>query len=354
VAEEARNAQEAAESKYNEDVAESKKPSKYVMPPQTSLVSEYEQAEAKAHRAARHHHHHRHGHHNSSMLSPNKGGGAASPSPMNGGGYNMLSESKLTDDDWLPEESKHDLIERAKVTYDKHQGKRHHCWVLVRGGKRSMEGFKFIEPSTGMIYDTSEPSPYGEITAIFNDQNYFVKLPKSANRGVKSSSSDQQQQQSFDTLNHTIWECVFVDPAKLLEEKELLKEHLADMGLSEPNSPNTASIGSGEMSPKSAIPQPITPLPVINANAPATNVPLATGMGSGAGAGPNGSPQQQQYHHHHHHHHHSDFIAHDDRDNILDLPPPWVGKLAINRAALSMKYPPTGSRTVIYFKCKVN
>jgi hypothetical protein len=38
---------------------------------------------------------------------------------------------------------------------------------------------------------------------------------------------------------------------------------------------------------------------------------------------------------------------------MLDLPPSWVGALRVDRLSLSLKYPPTGSRTNVYFKCKL-
>mmetsp|Transcript_16362 Transcript_16362/g.19352 ORF Transcript_16362/g.19352 Transcript_16362/m.19352 type:complete len:927 (+) Transcript_16362:60-2840(+) len=318
-----------AEAKYNQEQAESAKPSKYLMPPQASLVSAYEQAEAKLHRANRHHSNHGHGHHHRHSS-------------------HHRSEAKaLNDSDWLPLEVKEEWMEsEEKETgeqgeqVDPLNGKRHHCWVLVRGGKRNVEGFKFIEPSTGMIYEAND-SPHGEVFAIFNDQNYFVKLPSLSSSsssaslsqsGESSKETDEMRRRvephenSFDTLNRTQWECVFVDPAKLLEEKELLKENMDD---GEPGSP------------LSAIPSPPPTM-----NEPSS--PTASSKGGGGSSPKNshaGALKTQLMA--------NDFVAHDDRDNILDLPPSWVGKLSFNNGVLSLKYPPMGSRTVIYRKCKL-
>ena len=35
---------------------------------------------------------------------------------------------------------------------DPYAGRRIHCWVLVKAGKRNVEKHIFIEPSTGRIY----------------------------------------------------------------------------------------------------------------------------------------------------------------------------------------------------------
>lgn len=42
-----------------------------------------------------------------------------------------------------------------------------------------------------------------------------------------------------------------------------------------------------------------------------------------------------------------------DTENILDMPPSWVRKLSITRSSFKLKYPPTGQRTILYHKCKL-
>ena len=39
--------------------------------------------------------------------------------------------------------------------------------------------------------------------------------------------------------------------------------------------------------------------------------------------------------------------------NILDIPPSWVAKLVLDRSLLKLKYPPSGQRTIIYLRSKM-
>ena len=84
-----------------------------------------------------------------------------------------------------------------------------HCWVLVRGGKRDREGFSFVEPSTGQIFPTTA-SPYLSVDAIWNARNYFVNM----------QSAETVSQMSFDTLDSSAWEYVFIDPADQVAARE--------------------------------------------------------------------------------------------------------------------------------------
>jgi hypothetical protein len=61
------------------------------------------------------------------------------------------------------------------LTPDLFLGKRIHCWVLLKKGKRGVTQDKFIEPSTGKIYDTKN-SPYLLVDAIFNHTNFFIHM----------------------------------------------------------------------------------------------------------------------------------------------------------------------------------
>ena len=43
----------------------------------------------------------------------------------------------------------------------------------------------------------------------------------------------------------------------------------------------------------------------------------------------------------------------DDDENVLDMPPSWVGALTVSRTDFALSYPPYGQRTVLYFKAKL-
>ena len=68
-----------------------------------------------------------------------------------------LAAKALTIDDDEPDE----------LTPDLYLGKRLHCWVLLRKGKRNVPQDMFIEPSTGKIFDIKN-SPYLLVDSFFN------------------------------------------------------------------------------------------------------------------------------------------------------------------------------------------
>lgn len=76
-----------------------------------------------------------------------------------------LARKALTIDDDEPDELNPDL----------YLGRRVHCWVLLKKGKMGVTEDKFIEPSTGKIYDIKK-SPYLLVDAVFNNQNFFIQM----------------------------------------------------------------------------------------------------------------------------------------------------------------------------------
>ena len=76
-----------------------------------------------------------------------------------------LAQKALNIDDDEPDE----------LTPDLYLGKRIHCWVYLRKGKRGVTQDVFIEPSTGRIYDIKN-SPYLLIDSIFNHTNFYIHM----------------------------------------------------------------------------------------------------------------------------------------------------------------------------------
>jgi len=58
---------------------------------------------------------------------------------------------------------------------DPYRGRRLHCWILVKRGKRDIKEDFFIEPTTGRHYSIKD-CPYISIEAIFNNQNFWVNM----------------------------------------------------------------------------------------------------------------------------------------------------------------------------------
>lgn len=65
--------------------------------------------------------------------------------------------------------------EPDELNPDLYLGRRVHCWVLLKKGKNGVTEDKFIEPSTGKIYDINR-SPYLLVDAIFNHTNFFIHM----------------------------------------------------------------------------------------------------------------------------------------------------------------------------------
>eukprot|EP00903_Cladosiphon_okamuranus_P016150 g14905.t1 len=201
------------------------------------------------------------------------------------------------------------------------RGQRMHAWVLVRGGKRGVMGMSYVEPTTGAVYPTSA-APYLTVEALFNAKNYWVNMQQ------QQQQEQQPQQQrkegdddtvkgggsgngngdggnrragllSFDLLDGSLWEYVFIDPMQeMLEAAEALDEN-DDLGL-------LAGAGGEE-----------------------DDEEVKAG---GEGGGPATAEAQ--------------------KDSILDIPPSWVRQLNLSRDLMALRYPPRGQRTIMYRRAK--
>mmetsp|Transcript_10574 Transcript_10574/g.24612 ORF Transcript_10574/g.24612 Transcript_10574/m.24612 type:complete len:966 (+) Transcript_10574:92-2989(+) len=336
-------AEAVAQAKAATELDLSAKPTKYLQPAKASLESKFlaeAEADAKAGSTAivghanQHKHSHRH--------------------------HTHADAKQLPVDDWLPDEklaarlAGETLAEPPPTCFEDKDpalfGKRVHAWVLVRGGKRAVDGFVLVEPSTGTCYSDPAEAPYESIEAIWNDKNFHASLQHKV----------PVSEMSFDVQDGTAWEMVFVDPAVLLAEKEALREAMEDeLENGEPMSPGSQASGDGSWASgggamseeqgggKDA--SPGGPQPVEGGEGAArggertaSNVSLGgQGLRSGR-AKPRVDPDRNP-----------SGLAEDDKGtNILDLPPSWVSKLRLDRLHLDLKYPPTGCRTTLYRRCK--
>ncbi|CAD8136523.1 unnamed protein product [Paramecium octaurelia] len=84
---------------------------------------------------------------------------------------------------------------------DYYAGKRIHCWILLKAGKRGVERNLFIEPATGRIYQINE-SPFLTVDAVFNNKNFWINMK------LESKVADL----NFDEMDTSMnWEYVMLD-----------------------------------------------------------------------------------------------------------------------------------------------
>lgn len=73
------------------------------------------------------------------------------------------------------EEMKSDSEDDPSSDEDEFENRRIHCWVLVRKGSRDVEKDRYIEPTTGRVYDVNR-CPYLKIDLIWNHRNLWVNM----------------------------------------------------------------------------------------------------------------------------------------------------------------------------------
>ena len=184
--------------------------------------------------------------------------------------------------------------EAEEMSPDELDGQRFHCWVLVRAGKREMPEDVFVEASTGRVKSTDDPA-YKGVEAVFNNQNYWVDMQRSA----------QVKDMTWDLDNFEKWEFIFLQSAVLAPGGG----GGADDGASPPGSP----LGHREK--------------------PA---------GGDAKAAEDHVTEQGAEEIH-------------DSDHVLDLPPSWVQRLFIDRDVYLQRYSKEGQdvkRSTAYHKSR--
>ena len=59
-----------------------------------------------------------------------------------------------------------------------------HCWVLIKAGKRDVDGCYFVEPSTGILYPVSN-APYTQVFSVWNDRNCWLNIGDGTVHGME-------------------------------------------------------------------------------------------------------------------------------------------------------------------------
>lgn len=110
-----------------------------------------------------------------------------------------------------------------------------HCWVMVlRGGRKTISGTLFIEPSTGeVIHPDNSDSFYLGIESVFNHNSYFVHL----------SPETVVSEVSYDLSNGALWEAVVSSSGEEDEKGDKDAGHQAS-GNSAPRRNFSETVGS--------------------------------------------------------------------------------------------------------------
>jgi hypothetical protein len=191
-----------------------------------------------------------------------------------------------------------------------------HAWVMIAPGKRGITDSLFVESTTGRFYKT-EKSPYTGVESIFNHRNYWVNVQDSTTE--KPTINDF----GFDLSNTDNWEYVFIDNLDRGKKKDgegqeddggdMMGDD-GDMMFGETGGDTTSPrMGSQNGSPRST----------------------TTDQQEGKGGEKENLDDVEE------------------REQILDMPPSWVGKLSIARERVALRYGNTGCRTVLYERAKM-
>lgn len=103
---------------------------------------------------------------------------------------------------------------------DELKGLRIHSWVLVLPGRREISEAFFIEPSTGLIHQTTDKNFLG-LESVFNGTNYWVNM-QVCYSGL--------QEISFDLPDNAKWEFVLFDRTQTGKAAEQREKHKTDTG----------------------------------------------------------------------------------------------------------------------------
>nr|CEL65503.1 TPA: Coiled-coil domain-containing protein 135 [Neospora caninum Liverpool] len=96
---------------------------------------------------------------------------------------------------------------------DPFEGRRVHCWVLVKKGKRGVENDVFLEPTTGREYALSE-APYVAVHFAWNNENFWVNMV----------SRVPVRQLTWDLYNTRFFEYILLKKSRPLDEDEECSE----------------------------------------------------------------------------------------------------------------------------------
>ncbi|KAF5280263.1 hypothetical protein FQR65_LT03071 [Abscondita terminalis] len=105
------------------------------------------------------------------------------------------------------------MEELEKPLFDEIYGQRVHAWVLIQSGTKNIEKSIFVEPTTGVCYDT-DSDDYCGIESVWNNINYWVNL-QDCSKGLGKID--------FDLTNLRNWEHILLGEPFTLRDYEFSK-----------------------------------------------------------------------------------------------------------------------------------
>jgi hypothetical protein len=76
-----------------------------------------------------------------------------------------------------------------EAEHDPLQGRRVHCWVVVRPGRRGVEELLHVEPSTGRVFKAPQ-APFLHVDCTFNHKNVWVNMQEPAEGALPPAPPD--------------------------------------------------------------------------------------------------------------------------------------------------------------------
>lgn len=196
--------------------------------------------------------------------------------------------------------------EPDELTPDLYVGKRLHCWVLVKKGKRDIKENVFIEPTTGRIYPM-EYNPYMSVDCVFSNRNFWINM----------RADSEVRDLNFDTLNTSPnWEFVMLDTlADVQKENQDVEEGEKEEDYTENPSPVRSLYDSPNRKMSKRMSQRLNKL-----------------------SEDYGNEEGEEYL---------------NEMGELDMPPPWPPKLDIDKESF-LKLSPLGENQIFYHKSRVD
>lgn len=129
--------------------------------------------------------------------------------------------------------------EPDRLPPDEFAGKRVHCWVLVKKGKREQREDVFIEPSSGRTWDLkSRDYPYHCVDQVFNNKNFWINLR--LDLPIHDVNFDNMDNGEIDE-----WEYAMIDTVKFPSFDKNNDEEYLHRGKKEEDHPSKKALGVG-------------------------------------------------------------------------------------------------------------
>lgn len=219
------------------------------------------------------------------------------------------------------------------------KGRRAHCWVLLLAGRRELPDNFYVEPSTGEVRRADEAGCYYSVEALFNAANFWVNVQPVGKRASELS---------LELADTSCWEHALVDTVgggglgglAGAEDGAALGAVDGMLDLSQPPTAAAAAAiaaaaGVGAAAAEAGAPNADAAVPAAAASTAGggsvasrtPREPLTARGADGGEAQPDSEPPESR------------------DDGALDLPPSWVGRLALTAAQVEARCP-GGSKAV--------